>query len=422
VDSHVLLHLLATQRSRLGKRRAMTAIYVDHGLHPAAAQWGDQCQAVCRALDVAFETVRINARADPGDSPEAAARRARYNAFAELLREHEALLTGHHQDDQAETLLLQLFRGAGPAGLAAMPVSARLGRGWLWRPLLQAERTEIMNYAQSHGLRWVEDSSNADQSLDRNYLRHSILPQIKTRWPAVNRSLTRSARLCAESTGLLNTLADEDLRLVGGERPDCLDIATLQVLDEARQRNVLKRWFRRLGLPPPGTIHLKHILHDAIAVHRDRQPLIRWPGCEVRRYRDRLYAMLPLPPHDPQQIVPLVAGHSEWIIPAVGKVCGRIVQGQGVSLAALANVPLTLRLRQGGERFRPVGRNHAQALKKLLQEAGVPPWKRERLPLLFVRDCLAAVVGVWVGADFAAEPQEQGLVLEFSPTQLHDRS
>jgi len=414
VDSHVLLHLLATQRARLDHRE-LVAIYIDHGLHPASAQWGQQCRAACQDLGVAFETIKINARTDSGDSPEATARLARYAAFAELLQEHDALLTGHHQDDQAETLLLQLFRGAGPAGLAAMPVSKKLGRGWLWRPLLQAERTEILSYAHSHGLRWVDDTSNFDQSLDRNYLRHTILPQIKARWPAVTHALARSARLCAESSALLNDLADQDLRPVSGEPVDCLNIPALRNLEEARQRNLLIRWFKQLELPPPRAIHLHHILHDAIAVYRDRQPLIHWPGCEVRRYRDRLYAMTPLPPFDTQQKITLMPEQSEWLMPDVGTVRGRFAQGQGLSPTVLANASLTLQLRQGGERLRPVGRRQSQTLKKLLQDLAMPPWERDRLPLLFVNDHLAAVVGVWIAADFAAASQEQGLVLEFNP-------
>ncbi|NJN45498.1 MAG: tRNA lysidine(34) synthetase TilS [Candidatus Competibacteraceae bacterium] len=414
VDSHVLLHLLATRRRRLGYRE-LVAIYVDHGLNSASAQWGIHCQSSCQALGVLFKTVQINARADLGDSPEAAARHARYAAFAELLNENDALLTGHHQDDQAETLLIQLFRGAGPAGLAAMPVSARLGRGWLWRPLLQAERTEILSYAHAHDLRWISDVSNADQSLDRNYLRHTLLPQIKQRWPAVIRTLARSARLCAESIPLLNTLADEDLSVVSDAQADYLNITALRNLDEARQRNLLKRWFQHLGLPPPSAIHLQHILHDAIAVYRDRQPLIDWPGCEVRRYRDQLYAMKPLLSYDPQQTIVLSPAQSEWLMPAIGTVRGWFAQGQGLSLTKLANAPLTLRLRQGGERLRPVGREQSQTLKKLFQNIDMPPWERDRLPLLCVDDRLAAVVGVWVAADFAAVPDEQGFVVEFTP-------
>ncbi|MEE4379365.1 MAG: tRNA lysidine(34) synthetase TilS [Candidatus Competibacteraceae bacterium] len=418
VDSHVLLHLLATQRPRLGYRE-LAAIYVDHGLHLASAQWGQQCQAVCQALGVVFKTLACSAQPNPGVSPEAAARHARYAALTELLQEHDALLTGHHQDDQAETLLLQLFRGAGPAGLAAMPVSTRLGRGWLWRPLLQAKRTEILTYAHSHSLRWVDDTSNFDQSLDRNYLRHSLLPQIKARWPAVTHTLARSARLCAESSALLHDLADQDLQAVSGEQVDCLNIPALRSLDEPRQRNLLKRWFQRLRLPPPRAIHLEHILHDAIAVHRDRQPLIHWPGCEVRRYRDQLYAMPPLPPLDKQQLITLVPEQAEWLMLGVGTVRGRFVQGQGLSPTALANASLTLRLRQGGERLRPVSRRQSQTLKKLLQDIAMPPWERDRLPLLFANDHLAAVVGIWVAAGSAATPDEQGFVLEFSPLRRH---
>ncbi len=412
VDSHVLLHLLAAQRQNW-EGRTLTAVYVDHGLQPASAQWGQHCAEVCRKLEVDFRLLRVDARPQPGESPEAAARRARYQALEKLVGAQQALLTAHQRDDQAETLLLQLLRGAGPHGLAAMPLVAHLGRSLLWRPLLNVERADILAYAEYHGLQWIEDASNLSREPDRNYLRHEILPLLKTRWPAVSATLSRSARLCAEAAALLDDLADVDLERAATERPDCLAIPGLCALDEKRQRNVLRRWFRKLQLPPPNAHHLEHILKDAIATPRDRQPLIHWPGCEVRRYQDRLYAMAPLPPHDSSQVFPLSPELTELSIPGVGQLRLNRVQGQGVRLAALAGAALTVRFRRGGERFRPAGRSHSQELKKLLQEAGIPPWERDRLPLLYVNETLAAVVGVEVSAEWAARTGEEGVVLEF---------
>jgi len=412
VDSHVLLHLLVSQR-RAWEGRMLMAVYVDHGLQPASARWGQHCAEVCRALAVDFELLRVDARPQPGESPEASARRARYQALATLVGEREALLTAHQRDDQAETLLLQLLRGAGPHGLAAMPLVAHLERGLLWRPLLNVERADILAYAEYHGLQWIEDASNLSRELDRNYLRHDILPLLKARWPAVNATLARSARLCAEAAALLDDLADLDLVQAATERPDCLVIPGLRALDEKRQRNALRRWFRQLHLPPPNAVHLEHIMRDASAASRDRQPLIHWPGCEVRRYRDWLYAMAPLPPHDPNRIFPLSPELTELSIPDVGQLRLSRVQGQGVRLGALVGNALTVRFRQGGERFRPVGRSHSQELKKLLQEAGIPPWERDRLPLLYVNKSLAAVVGLGVSAEWAARAREEGVVFEF---------
>jgi len=418
VDSHVLLHLLATQRDALDGR-LLAAIHVDHGLHPDSRQWAMHCQQVCRELDVSFSKLRVDARPLTGESPEAVARRARYQALEELLDARDALLTAHHRDDQAETLLLQLLRGSGPHGLAAMPMGAPLGRGWLLRPLLDADRTEILAYARDHDLAWVEDSSNADQNLDRNYLRHAILPHLKARWPEATRSLARSARWCAETAELLDARADEDLVMATAGRPDCLNIPMLRTLDEARQRNALRRWFRHLQLPSPTAPHLRHILHDAIAVARDRRPLIHWPGGEVRRYREHLFAMAPLPPHDPTQAFALAIA-TALSIPHLGRLRLHPAQGAGVLATALAGRSLTVRFRRGGERFRPVGRRHGQELKKLLQEAGVPPWERDRLPLLYVDERLAVVAGLWVAADLAAGPDAAGLVLEWQKPSASD--
>ena len=415
VDSHVLLYLLASHRDQL-ENRALAAVYVDHGLQPASGAWGHHCEAICRQLGVDFSWLTVNARPSAGESPEAAARRSRYEALAGLLGKDEALLTAHHVDDQAETLLLQLLRGGGPHGLAAMPAFAPLGQGLLLRPLLAVERAEILAYAQDHRLHWVEDASNADHSLDRNYLRHEIMPRLKSRWPAAARTLARSARLCAEAAALADAQAASDLAWIIAGRPDCLVIARLRALSELRQRNVLRYWCRSLKRPVPGEVHLHHILTDAVAAPRDRKPCIRWPGSEVRRYQDRLFAMAPLPPHDPTQVWPLTMGspdRASLIIPGIGCLSLRAARGEGVRAEAVAAGPLTIRFRRGGERFRPYGRRHSQALKKLLQEAGVPPWERERLPLLYVKDSLVAIAGLWIGADFRAQPEEDGLVLEW---------
>lgn len=410
VDSHVLLHLIALHRQML-RGHSLKAVYVDHGLNPASEQWQRHCQTICQDLAVAFFSLRVDARPGSGESPEAAARRARYNAFERLLKNNDALLLAHHQDDQAETLLLQLLRGAGPRGLAAMPTIAPLGRGLLLRPLLEVERVKILNYAHHHGLQWVEDSSNADCGLDRNYLRHEILPRLKRRWPAASRTLARSARLCAEAETLLDSLADDDLDRATSEQPYRLDIQALRTLNNTRQRNALRRWFQSLDLPTPSAIQLQHVLEDAIATSRDRIPCIHWPGCEVRRYQDHLYAMAPLPPHDPGQIFALKPGMPPLSIAGSGRLYLHPVQGAGVRLDELINRSVTVRFRRGGERFRPQGHRHSQRLKTLFQSASVPPWERDRRPLLYVDNTLVAVAGLGIDADFVAGPEEMGWIL-----------
>jgi len=410
VDSHVLLHVLAAHRDRWPER-ALAAMYVDHGLQAASASWGEHCARICRDLEVPFRVVRIHAHPASGESPEAAARRARYAAFAAELGPDAALLSAHHRDDQAETLLLQLLRGAGPHGLAAMPAGSRLGRSWLLRPLLDLDRADLLVYAQAHELRWIEDASNADAGFDRNYLRHHVLPLLRERWPAMNRTLARSARWCAETADGLDAEAAADLARAGTHRPDSLPIPALRELGEQRQRNLLRYWLRQLALPTPDHRQLEHIVRDGLTARRDRQPCIHWPGGEVRRYRDALYAMPPLTPHDARQHWvwrPCANRYPPLALPGIGTLVFQEGVGVGVRAAALADAALTVRFRQGGERFRPVGRRHGQELKKLWQEAGIPPWERERLPLIYRDRALLAVVGLGVVADHAAAPGEPG--------------
>ena len=334
-------------------------------------------------------------------------------------------MTAHHRDDQAETLLLQLLRGAGPHGLAAMPTTSRLGPGWLLRPLLEVDRSELLDYALEHGLHWIEDVSNADTRFDRNYLRQRILPLLRERWPAVGRNLARSARWCAETADWLDADADADLARVAAQRPDALHIPALRALGEPRQRNALRRWLRRLGLPVPDSQQLRHILHDALTAARDRQPCIRWPGGEVRRYRDMLHALPPPPEHDARQT--FIWRHETNVyppldLPGLGTLRLRATFGEGLRAETLAGATLTIRFRQGGERFRPVGRHHGQELKKLLQEAGIPPWERDRLPLIYLpsmptlphegggNPSLLAVVGLGIAVEAAAGPGEPGFL------------
>lgn len=409
MDSHVLLHLLATRRAAWPER-TVRAIHVDHGLQSASAAWSEHCARVCRELAVPFSALAISVQPAPGESPEAAARRARYAALAAEIGPDAALVTAHHRDDQAETLLLQLLRGAGPHGLAAMPARARLGAGWLLRPLLEIDRSELLAYAQDQGLRWVEDASNADTSYDRNYLRHRILPALRQRWPAATRTLARSARWCAETAAWLDQAAEADLVSVAAGAGG-LCIPALRDLDEARQRNVLRHWLRRRGLPVPDSRQLDHILRDGLSAARDRQPCVRWPGGEIRRYRDRLYAMPPRALHASKAVFhwrPVGGGYPPLPLPGVGHLRLERASGAGLRAALVDPAGLTVRFRQGGEWFHPTGRRHGQELKKLLQDAAVPPWERDRLPLLYQGSALVAVIGLGIAVEAAASAGETG--------------
>jgi len=409
-DSHVLLHA-AAQLQRRGAIAPLHAVHIDHGLHPASADWARHCTAVCASLELPLLCLRVNARPAPGESPEAAARQARYRAIAEVTEPGDCLLTAHHQDDQAETLLLQLLRGGGPHGLAAMPELAPFARGQHARPLLAFPRAELQGYAEAQGLRWIDDPSNADTGYDRNYLRREVLPALRGRWPAVARVLTRSAAHQAEAAQLLDVLAAQDLVSCRSEQPACLDIPSLLKLDEARQRNALRFWLKNLGYKLPDTVRLAHVQRDVLQAAQDRMPVVSWEGVELRRYREHLYALAPPAPGEVNAILTWDL-HGPLRLPDGASLTALPAQGKGVK-AALSDAAVTVRFRQGGEHCQISPRGSTRPLKKLLQERGVPPWLRERIPLLYVGERLAAVADYWVCAPFHAAADERGVTFEW---------
>ena len=406
-DSHVLLALLhELQRQQPVE---LAAVHVNHGLHADAGQWAQHCMAVCRDYGVPCEVLSPHVMLGGGVSPEAAAREARYAAFASVMQPGDGLLLAHHQDDQAETLLLQLLRGAGVKGTAAMPVQSPFAAGWVGRPLLGTSRAAIADYAQRHRLQWIDDPSNDNRDFDRNFLRHEVLPVLQSRWPAAAVSLSRAAVHHADAKRCLADLAALDL----SAREDCaeneLPVALLSTLSPARQRNLLRHWLvDRCGLPAPDHRRLQRVLTEVVAANVDAQPCITWPGAEVRRYRGRLYALAPSCPHDNALVLPwdlradlelpsLAARLACETTATGGLHAGLVVATTDVSSA------VTVRFRRGGERCRPAGRGHVHSLKKLFQEWGVPPWRRDRVPLLYVGDELAQVVGYCTCEPFQAQ-------------------
>lgn len=399
LDSHVLLHRLASD-PRLRKRYALRAVHIDHGLQADSARWADHCAGVCESLAVPLDIVRVTVRPVLGESPEAAARKARYSALGTRVDDvATALVTAHQRNDQAETLLLALMRGSGPRGLAAMPVLARFAGGWLWRPMLHRSRAELHDYASRQQLRWIEDPSNANTEFDRNYLRHRVVPLLEQRWPAAGSVMARTADHCAETDQLLEHLAAADLRSAAvGE---ALSVVLLAALSPARQRNLVRFWLRQHGLPVPGQTILAQLLTRVAKAGDDRCPLLRWQGGEVRRYRGYLYAMVPLAPAPDADCALPWPGGTELQLPRGGRLRRVVCDGMGLPGEL---VGLCVRYRRGGERFHPWGRAHGQTLKKLLQESAMPPWDRWRVPLIYWQDRLVAVPGVGVQAALACRP------------------
>ena len=407
-DSTVLLHALAGLRQQLPAE--LHALHVNHNLHAAAPEWAAQCRRVCDSLAIPLTEVEVDARAAKGESPEAAARAARYRIFSEVLRSGDGLLLAHHRDDQAETLLLQLLRGSGPRGLAAMPKHRPLGEGWLGRPLLDFSRQDLCRYAQAEQLEWIDDPSNFDTDFDRNFLRQQVLPLLQERWPAALTTLARSAEHQADAAELLQQLAEEDWQLTAGPQVNTLRIEALLRLSPERQRNVLRYWINTINqLPLPDSQRVARILTEVIPAAVDAKPCIRWTGGQIRRYAGLLHVLA----NDP---VPM-ASPLQWDLKGrleLGD--GRALQatrgkGEGLRADLTKQGTITVRFRQGGEVCRPAGRGHQHSLKNLFQEWSVPPWERNRIPLLYVNEDIAEIVGYCRCEPYQAEGDSVGIIV-----------
>lgn len=391
-DSHVLLHALAAIQTELSA--TIHVVHIHHGLQAAAEQWVVHCQAMCDGLGLPLQVIRVDAKASIGESPEAAARQARYAAFAELMAATDVLLTAHHQDDQAETLLLQLLRGAGPHGLASMPQHKAFATGTQLRPLLGYSRAELNDYAQQQGLTWIHDGSNDDCSFRRNYLRHQVIPALQSQWPSWSRTLSRSAALCADAAALLDDIAATDLQALLME-DEGLAVSRFLDLSANRQRNVLRYWCGQRGLPLPTQVHLTQ-LQQQLAHNTDQRLLISWKGAELRRYQDGLYLMAPLLCVDSDLVVdwdmrmPLDLPH--------GRLSLRRTRNTGLNINSL-NGRLSIRFRRGGERMQLASGQH-QPLKKIFQALKVPPWLRDRLPLIYLDNELIAVADICIAQQY----------------------
>ncbi|WP_295385577.1 tRNA lysidine(34) synthetase TilS [uncultured Thiodictyon sp.] len=412
LDSTALLRAAAAVRERLPG--ALWAVHIDHGLHPDSARWGEHCRVTCEDLSIPLLTRRVTAKPGRGESPEAAARAARYGEFSSLLAPGDLLLTAHHQDDQAETLLLALIRGSGVHGLAAMPVVADLGLGRLVRPLLDYPRAALEQYARTLGLTWLDDPTNREPAMDRNYLRNLVLPLVRERWPAVSATLARSAAHCAEAADLVDLAAGRELAGLSGGRPGTLSIPGLVRLEPKLCKAVLRLWLRRRSFMVPDTTHLGRILAEVLPARPDADPLVAWRGCEIRRYRQDLFALRPSPPVSVGQTLAWAGAVLELPhgLGTLERVCD-----PGRRDAPLP--PWRVRFGVSELSCRPAGGACNRPLKKLFQDAGVPPWLRPYVPLVFDGDDLVAVAGVCrcTAAD-AAAPEADAASAETPLTAL----
>ena len=406
VDSVVLLHLLHRLSSIHSWR--LRALHVHHGISPHADAWVAFCTDLCARHEIPLQVEHVDIAPLRGHGIEAAARKLRHAAFERQQADFIAL--AHHQDDQAETLLLQLLRGAGVRGVSAMPfIRRRIGAPALLRPLLDVARSELLDYARQHNLQWVEDESNADDLYPRNFLRHRVLPLLEQRFPAYRGTLARSAQHFAEASELLDQLAQQDAAQAISE--DAMDVGVLQSISQPRAKNILRYFLHSVGAPMPQASRLDEMLRQLCEAREDGMMCVEFGGWQLRRYQGRVYAM-PAPGDISHDLVVAWAGETELEWPALNStLLFSHATGEGVSLERLSSAQVTLRLRSGGETLRPSHAAATRSLTKLLQQHHVPPWRRERLPLLYCGETLASVVGVAIAAGYQARQGEAGVVV-----------
>lgn len=440
-DSLALLHALA--RLPAARQRGLRALHVDHGLHPDSPAWARHCLALCAAWDVPCDILRVAVARDSGDGLEAAARDARHAALAAAMRPDEILVMAHHRDDQAETFLLRALRASGPDGLAAMRPWRRFGPGWLWRPLLDLPRDTLRDYLAAHSLDAIDDPANRDARHDRSWLRHEVMPLLRQRWPQAGAALARSAALCAETADLLDSEDTRCLAQVQTADPHTLHLDALLALPAARRARVLRRWAGELGLPPLPGRAIDTIERELLPARADAEAAFAWAGATIRRWRGLLHAgrhAAPLPADfvaawDGRAPLTLPTGdvlrldsdaHAGAASAATGEFASDPIAAEAAPAGNIGvcadtsprfDAPLTIRARHGGERIALPGRDHSHALKHVLQNLGVPPWERERLPLLYAPDGeLLAAGDLAISARLAAWLRDNGLRLRWQRT------
>lgn len=407
LDSIVLLHLLAEVRT--GLQFELHAMHVHHGLSANADTWAEFCSAQCRQLDVPLQIMHVNVAKNPDyknseQGIEAEARQLRYNAlftYAVAGKVPEFIVTAHHQDDQAETLLLQLFRGAGVKGLSSMAAVDAVRR--LLRPLLNVSRQSLHEYALQHDIKWCDDESNDNTQYDRNFVRHEVMPVLESRFKSVKMVLARTASHMAEASELIETLAAQDAEKMLTDNSLCLQL--LGQLSIARAKNVLRWWFAQNGLAMPAAEHLNEIVEQLLNARKDADLNIKLQHLYLRKYQQRAYLC------EDKTAAPFDMvwnGEAELTLPSGGKLLFKPVAGAGLALN-LGMTKLRITNRDGGERFKPDALRPTRTLKYLLQEVNMPPWQRMYIPLIYWEDKLACVPGVGVAYGMQAQANEPGL-------------
>ncbi len=412
IDSHVLLHLAASVDKL---REKITAVYVHHGLQADAEVWARHSAETANDLEVDFILLRVNAFAEKGESPEEAARNARYAALKELIGVNDILLVAQHLEDQLETVMLQLLRGGGLRGLSGMPESMAFGQGFMLRPLLNMTKQAILDYAVDQQLKWVEDPSNRCNDYDRNFLRNDVIPLIKQRWPVCAITVARAARHCAEAEVLVSELADEVFKQVYHLPDDTLSISRLRTFNSARQQLAIRHWFLIKSLKMPSHAFVLSLLNQIAGADKNSQPVLFSQGYQIRRYRDKLYFLKATAPETQQDIV----WPPELSTVSIGNslTLSWSVSSAGISLEQWRQSSIVIRFRQGGEKISLSGRTGHHSLKNLFQETGLPPWERQWIPLIYLDNELAAIGDKWISAEFLEQKTDACIKLSIQQVE-----
>ena len=411
VDSTVLLHLLKRSRELIDFR--LVALHVNHGIDPRSERWEEHCSRYCQKAKIEFRSTSLDLARQHSRVNEDLARSARYAWFSSQMESGDLLLTAHHQNDQAETFLLNLMRGAGVRGLSAIQPVQEFSSGWLVRPLLSVPGEEIIHYARKYSLEFVNDPANSDLSYGRNYLRHVVIPNALERWPSTVQQIGRSAEFLSQTRRLVDDLAKIDTQACRSDGSGFLSIGfqlcidKIKTLHQYRQLNLIRYWIRVHTLPEPGRDALEQFV-ETVLTHDKAFAELCWSDYRMYRFRDDLYLVRATESTLAPTSIPWDLTQPLTLEQVGIKLVPQRFENSGLSVSELSG-EVSVRFRTGGERIRLPGRKHSSALKKLFQQHCIPPWERNLLPLIYCDDELAAVVP-WIVSDrFTTKAGETGI-------------
>lgn len=413
LDSVVLLHLFFRLKSQQPSFN-ISAHHVNHGLSQHAEEWSEFCAEYCHRLAINFSVSKVQLSKQSRTSLEALAREKRYQALQQDLTSTSYLVTAHHQDDQLETILLALKRGSGITGLQGIQACQKMPVGYLLRPLLGFSRQQLEAYAQLHNLQWIEDDSNSNQDFDRNFIRHSITPLLKARWPSIAKSFSRSAEICQQQQQVLDEIAQQDYHAVlyCFLNQQALSISALNELSVGRRNNVLRLWFKKHQLAYPSAVQLQTIWTDVVLADVNALPSMQLKAHSIRRYLDHLYLVngqdiaqnhSQLLPWQGQSRLSFADGRVQLQLGFVDNLDSaeeiiKCANNAQIEICFRSHLPTTLRCQ-------PIGRNGSRSIKKLLHEYQVAPWLRDLVPFVLIDGELRAAVGLWLCESTSTQPQ-----------------